>query len=213
MIDIIDKYYASLVGGVRPVGVEHALVAHLAQLKEWSPTVKLVGSLDEAEMTESLYLDSLVAAAFLGTAFAGCRDIHDIGAGAGFPALFLPWYFSADTRFVLHEARRRKASFLRAAARAMGASNIRVENDRVSPGSFCVDAVLSRATFPPVVWLSLAGTLLGVGGRLAVFLAGERGLYATALEATSSLDKIAAREYTLPQSGRRRVIAVFEKRR
>lgn len=213
MIDYIDKYYVSLVGGPKPAGIERALMAHFAQLKEWSPTVKLVGSKDESEILESLYLDSLIAAAFLGTIFEGRREIHDVGTGAGFPALFLPWYFGADTRFVLHEARRRKASFLRAAAREMGAQNIRVENDRVSPGSIGANAVLSRATFPPAVWLSLAETLLPQGGRVAVFLAGDRSLTAASIETSGTLEKIGALEYSLPTSCRRRAIAVYEKRR
>lgn len=213
MIEYINKYYNSLVGGVKPGGIDHALLTHLSQLKEWSPTVKLVGSLDESDIIESLYLDSLVAAAFLGRTFAGCREIHDIGTGAGFPVLFFPWYFSSDTRFILHEARRRKASFLRAAAREMGALNIQVENDRVSPGSVCADAVLSRATFPPEEWLSLAETLLMRGGRMAIFIAGERGPVATLPELSGALIKTEVHEYTLPKSGRRRAIAVYEKRK
>lgn len=212
LFDIINKHATCLTGRQPHPGLFHAISAHYLLLKEWSKTVKLTGSLDEAVIAENLYLDSLIAASFLASAFVGCQSIHDVGSGAGFPGLFLPLYFKGCETFVLHESRRRKVSFLKTALRTIGYTNVLVSGERVEKGSFTADAVLSRATLPPPAWLSLASTLVATGGRVALFAAGDsRRVFPPGEKPAASLTLVATHGYMLPVSGRARTIMIYER--
>jgi 16S rRNA (guanine527-N7)-methyltransferase len=213
MIDIICEYYDALVVGLLPNSVRLAVTRHHQLLQEWSKTVKLIGTATESEAAESLYLDSLMSAVILSQAFEGKKVVHDVGSGAGFPGLFLHLYFRHDVSFTLHEVRRRKASFLKTAAREMDIANLRVDNSLVNPYAFNADAVLSRATYPPSDWLSLAETLVVPGGRVALFLAEESAYSAEAPVSAGALTRVNSRDYTLPITGRRRAIVIYEARR
>ena len=211
VINFIKQFGVLFADVGAPANILAAVSRHYALLQEWSGTVKLVGPTDETEVAEALYLDSLVAAAFLAKAFRGKDDVHDVGSGAGFPGLFLPLYFQPGTSFVLHEVRRRKASFLKTAAREMGLTNLRVQNVRVNPRAFNSTAVIARAALPPPDWLALAETLLKPTGRAALFLAGGRSLDVDAPATIGALARVDVREYVLPLTGRRRAIVVYEK--
>lgn len=212
LIDIISKYCFNLTGQQPAPGLFHAITAHYSLLKEWSRTVKLTGTLDEVEVAESLYLDSLVAASYLASAFFGRHAVHDVGSGAGFPGLFLPLYFKGGETFVMHEARRRKCSFLKAALRALGYANVHVSGERVVQGAFTADAVLSRATLPPAEWLALASTLLEVGGRVALFCVGsDRCVVPPGEGPAASLALVDTHSYVLPVSGRARTIMIYQR--
>ncbi|MBI5527085.1 MAG: class I SAM-dependent methyltransferase [Deltaproteobacteria bacterium] len=184
--------------------------AHAETLAEWSVVFNLTGPGTDEQAAESLYFDSLIVAGHLAKALAGCVRIDDVGSGAGFPALFLPPLFAAEVSFVLHEARRKKASFLRFAARSMGLANVVVSNRRVEAGSFASDAVLSRATLPPKDWLALAATLIRPGGRAVLLKTGHGG--AGGIVTPKNLVHESTFEYTLPLSGRERAAVVYVSR-
>jgi 16S rRNA G527 N7-methylase RsmG len=73
------------------------------------------------------------ARAGLADAFVSGSRVLDLGSGAGFPALILAAACDAD--FLLMEARRKRASFLRVTAAEMGLSNVQVDSARADPAA------------------------------------------------------------------------------
>jgi 16S rRNA (guanine527-N7)-methyltransferase len=206
LIEIIRQ----LAGRGRFEPAEHVLKAvraHAEVLTEWSGVFNLSGPASDELAAESLYFDSLVVGKHLSNTLSGCRRIDDVGSGAGFPGLFLPLFFPENTAFFLHEARRKKASFLRSAARSMGLGNVSVSNQRVTASSLSSNTVLSRAAFPPARWLELAATLVRPGGRVVLLRSG-RGDDNT-ITIPKNLVHESAFDYTLPLSGRARAIVVY----
>jgi 16S rRNA G527 N7-methylase RsmG len=102
----------------------------------------------DAFVTESTPM--LAARAALADAFVAGSRVLDLGSGAGFPALILAAACDAD--FLLMEARRKRASFLRVTAAEMGLSNVQVDSARAEPAalrsahheSSCVGGKTSR---------------------------------------------------------------------
>jgi 16S rRNA (guanine527-N7)-methyltransferase len=90
--------------------------------------------------------------------------LADLGSGAGFPGLVLAVMGVADVHLV--EADRRKAQFLREAARRLALDNVRVHPVRIEALNFQVDVVTARALAPLTDLLPLALPLLAPGGRL-----------------------------------------------
>lgn len=205
LIDFINKYSATF-GNIPEAAVKLAGI-HLEALNEWSGVFNLVAEMPDEEKAESLYLDSMIVASKLAAVTTGLSEVHDVGSGAGFPGLFLPPFFGPETRFVLHESRRRRANFLKTAARAMGLENVSVSNRRVKAGAFSGDLIISRATFPPAEWLAVAATLARSGGRVVLLRSGsgapENIVTPENLELERCLD------YRLPVSGRNRAIVIY----
>jgi 16S rRNA G527 N7-methylase RsmG len=77
--------------------------------------------------------EMLAARADLTKAFAAGSRVLDLGSGAGFPALILAAACDAD--FLLMEARRKRASFLRVTAAEMGLANVQVDSARAEPAT------------------------------------------------------------------------------
>lgn len=116
-----------------------ALYRHYELLVRWNKVLNLtsISLLEDAAVRH--YCESL----FLGVHLpAESVSVLDVGSGAGFPGIPMA-VLRPDCRFVLAESHRRKAVFLREAARGYG--NLRVEARRAEdvPGSF--EWVVSRA--------------------------------------------------------------------
>lgn len=132
-----------------------------ALLLTWSERVNLIGPADRGQMWSRHIEDSLQLLPFL-------RDREppfvDLGSGAGFPGLVLA--IASGHRFHLIEADRRKAAFLREAARVTGASATvhAVPSNRV--GLDPVSLVTARAVAPLSDLLGLAARLLHPDGVL-----------------------------------------------
>jgi hypothetical protein len=97
-------------------GVSRLLV-HFNLLEKWADRVNLTTVRDPEEMAELLYLDSAVLQKYLDPD----TRLHDVGTGAGFPGLVVK-ALRPDLQVTLTEARRKKVSFLKQAAREMGLS-------------------------------------------------------------------------------------------
>jgi 16S rRNA (guanine527-N7)-methyltransferase len=187
-------------------------LVHFRLLCKWADRVNLTTIRDPGEMAELLYLDSAVLQKHLPT---GTR-LHDVGTGAGFPGLVIA-ALRPDISVTLTEARRKKVSFLKQAAREMGVSSLEVRNQRL--GWDDVDRgeqwpeVVSRAAFPPPEWISLGAPLVAAGGRLWICSGTphpkvEDEDYAWLDDLKDSLPKGFStgpvHDYLLPKSGRRR---------
>jgi len=146
------------------------LLCHFRLLLHWMDRTNLTTVRGPAAMAERLYLDSLVPAAWMEQAVR----VHDVGPGAGFPGLVLKAH-RPDLVVTLSEARRKKVSFLRQAAREMDLTDgLSIDQHRVvegtgEPGGQWTE-VISRATFPPPVWVRLGSAMTEPGGRLWLFL-------------------------------------------
>ena len=142
------------------------LKIHFHLLRKWADRVNLTTVRDPGEMAELLYLDSAVLIKHLEP---GSR-LHDVGTGAGFPGLVVK-ALCPDIQVTLTDARRKKVSFLKQAAREMGITEgLEVRNRRLGwePGGSQEQwpEVVSRAAFPPLEWVRHGATLVAPGGRL-----------------------------------------------
>jgi len=164
----------TLLQGAAALGVElkaealAGLLAHRRVLLKWAPRMNLTTVCDPEGMAELLYLDSLVMVPRLPQ---GCR-LHDVGTGAGFPGLVIK-ALRPDVRVVLSEAREKKVTFLRQAAREMQPEgDLEICRRRLGHDPFDQagwDEVVSRAAFPPAEWIKLGSPLVAPGGRLWIF--------------------------------------------
>jgi 16S rRNA (guanine527-N7)-methyltransferase len=111
-----------------------------------------------------LLLDPTSANGSLKQAFGPAARVLDVGSGAGFPGLVLA--SASDARFMLVEARRKRASFLQTAMVEMGLGNVTVAQKRLAPadlnGDF--DIVLTRALGPLADFYAIAVAALAKGG-------------------------------------------------
>jgi 16S rRNA (guanine527-N7)-methyltransferase len=143
------------------------LEAYAALLRQWSERINLVGRNTLGDLWRRHFLDSAQLAARIPT---GADGLVDLGSGAGFPALVLAILGVDGVELI--EADRRKAAFLREAARV---SNARVvihqcRIEAVRPREFGV--VTARACAPLDRLLELASRFIGPN-TLCLFLKGE----------------------------------------
>lgn len=169
--------------------VRERLAAHYALLCKWAPKVNLTTVLEPEAAASLHYLDSL---AYL-QVDPGADPIVDVGTGAGFPGLVLA--AATDRPTVLLDPLRKRTSFLRAAVAAMGLKSVRVVQGRLDlplprsgdpSGLFPTGgAVVSRATFPPEVWIDRGSAVLTPNGSL-ILSRGRGGPAVDALDARAA---------------------------
>lgn len=167
-----EKTFLSMFrGGSESLGLDLAnqgvdsLLVHFRLLCKWADRVNLTTIRDPGEMAELLYLDSAVLQKHLPE---GTR-LHDVGTGAGFPGLVVA-ALRPDLKVTLTEARRKKVSFLKQAAREMGLSSLDIRHQRLGWDDAGMGEqwpeVVSRAAFPPPEWIRMGAPLVAAGGRL-----------------------------------------------
>lgn len=122
----------------------------------WSRRVNLVGGAEPPSIWDRHVLDSLQLAPLLG---ADPGTLVDMGSGAGFPGLVLA--IAMDRHVHLVEADRRKAAFLREAARVTRAP-VTVHPVRIEAAEIPTPAVImARALAPLSALLCYAEKLAG----------------------------------------------------
>jgi len=142
-------------------------------LRKWNPAINLVApstldELEERHIADSLQLVSLAP--------PGPKHWADLGSGGGFPGLVVAAVLAERApaaRVTLVESDRRKASFLRTAARGMGLDvTVRAERaEAIAP--LGAEVVSARALAPLHTLLGLAERHMAAGG-LALFPKGAR---------------------------------------
>jgi 16S rRNA (guanine527-N7)-methyltransferase len=159
------------------------LLAHAALLRKWNRIYNLVALADMGEILSMHVLDSLSIHDYV----RGIKVV-DVGSGAGFPAIPLAIY-QPEKQFVLLEASRKKARFLRQVVIELGLSNVNVVPTRVEhyPEQERFDTVMSRAFAGLERFMSVAGRLCKHSGSLLAM----KGTYPAAeLEATPAEFKL-----------------------
>jgi 16S rRNA (guanine527-N7)-methyltransferase len=169
------EFREMLVDGARRLGLSlepdclGRLEAHRGLLERWAAKTNLTTVRDLIGMVERLYLDSLVLVPCL----KDSASVHDVGTGAGFPGLVIKAALPG-IRVTLTEARRKKVSFLKSAAREMKLEEgLEIRWERLgwdAPGEPRWEEVMSRAALPPREWLEAGAGLVAPGGRIWVLL-------------------------------------------
>jgi 16S rRNA (guanine527-N7)-methyltransferase len=151
-----------------PPAAQQQLQAHWQMLLQWNRRINLTGTTDPAEAAWAHYADSLMARPLLDGS-----PIVDFGSGAGFPGMVLAIACPAYA-FTLVEPRRKRASFLQAAALRLGLRNVTVREGRIEdvPDRPYAHAV-TRALFSDDADLAQAQPWLSTGGTLLAFRAAD----------------------------------------
>lgn len=182
------------------------LARFVALLATWSHKMNLVSYQTTDELVDRHVVDSLAAAA----ALRSSRRIVDFGSGAGLPGIPLAIVL-ADSVVHLVEARRRRATFLRAVVRELRIANLVVEDGRgearaASLRALHPDAVVSRAV-PAADLLAFAEEVLSPGGRLLWMRKASRADQPV----PGPFDTAAPIAYELP-GGARHEVSIFVRR-
>ncbi len=141
------------------------LCRYLDTLSAWSRRVNLTGARSPSERVQRLVADVLA-----GAPLPAPGRLIDVGSGNGSPGLVFA-LLRDDLEVTLLEPRTRRWAFLREAARACGALQVRVERARHDQYSGLPAATVTlRALALPLIELA---PLLEAGGRILV-LGGRR---------------------------------------
>jgi 16S rRNA (guanine527-N7)-methyltransferase len=144
------------------------LSKYLKILSEWNTIHRLVGSSDPQWLVDNIVLDSLL---FLRVLPASAARVLDVGSGAGVPGIPLK-IVRPEMELVMVESRRKRASFLSAAVRALGLRGATVVNARIealgSPDLGTFDVVTARCTSSPSRLFATTCRFLADGGRAIV---------------------------------------------
>lgn len=188
---------------------------YLEEIARWSKMADLVSQTDPETIIRKHILDSLAILPLLPPA----TRLLDLGSGAGFPGLVLAILCPSLQVFLL-EARRKRANFLKEAARRIRLANVAVYEGRAEilceeealKASF--DVVITRATWNLEDFLRFAEPFL-VHDGLAVALKGPKTEQEiTALEPVLQKSGFYLKErhtYLLPFGEERRQALFFAK--
>lgn len=174
----------------------------LERLLLWSRTTRLTGERDVRAIVRKHVIDSIAPAPYL----PARGLLVDIGSGAGFPGIVLAC-LRPDLATVLVESRRRRASFLREAARSVPLPLVTVVERRAEELTRRDAAAVVARALRIDAFLPLAARLLAPGGHVLAMQtprAERAGLEATAVAAGLSL--VGVHDYVLPGGERRRLL-------
>lgn len=143
---------ATLRDGAQQLGItlnatqQGHMLAYLAMMAKWNRTYNLTSIREPEQMMTHHLLDSLAVI----PAFAGAKNILDVGAGGGLPGMVLAiWALGAqpDMRVSMIDTVHKKTAFLTQVKAELGLKNVRVYTARVEqldvPQQF--DVITSRA--------------------------------------------------------------------
>jgi 16S rRNA (guanine527-N7)-methyltransferase len=166
-----------LAAGIASLGLvlsqaQHSkLLAYLALLSKWNKVYNLTALRDPAQMVTHHLLDSLAAV----TAFAGARNVLDVGAGGGLPGMVLAiWAAEAypEMRISMVDTVHKKTAFLTQVKAELQLSNVTVYTARVEqlqlqqlPKQQPFDVITSRAFAELNDFINWSQHLLAQGGH------------------------------------------------
>jgi 16S rRNA (guanine527-N7)-methyltransferase len=157
----------------------------------WNKIHNLTGAKNEATIDEFIY-DSIYPITFL----PKCKNLLDIGTGAGFPGLILAMGLP-ETKVTLVEPLAKRASFLQFVKADLGLDNVRVIQKRVQDIPHEIfELVTSRAVTNTDMLLSLSENFRDENSKL-LFYKGERVYDEISSEITHKVIKTKNRHYLL----------------
>ncbi|WP_414691161.1 16S rRNA (guanine(527)-N(7))-methyltransferase RsmG [Noviherbaspirillum sp.] len=163
-----DILMRTLIEGVRALSLDlndaqfAQLMDYLALLAKWNAVYNLTAVRDPAQMVTQHLLDSLAAV----PAFAGAKNVLDVGAGGGLPGIALA-IARPDMQVSMIDTVHKKTAFLTQVKAELGLANVTVHTMRVEqlrvPEKF--DVITSRAFAELGDFVNWSGHLLKEGGR------------------------------------------------
>ncbi|MES2117006.1 MAG: 16S rRNA (guanine(527)-N(7))-methyltransferase RsmG [Pseudomonadota bacterium] len=138
------------------------LLDYLALLNKWNSVYNLTSVRDPMQMVTLHLLDSLAAV----PAFAGARNVLDVGAGGGLPGLVLA-IARPDMKVSLIDTVHKKTAFLNQVKAELGLANVSVYTMRVEQLQVKqpFDVITSRAFADLSDFVNWSGHLLEEGGQ------------------------------------------------
>jgi 16S rRNA (guanine527-N7)-methyltransferase len=142
------------------------LIDYLALLSKWNAVYNLTAVRDPMQMVTHHLLDSLAVV----TAFAGAKNVLDVGAGGGLPGMVLAiWAADAERqmRISLIDTVHKKTAFLTQVKVELGLRNVEVHTGRVEQLQVNqkFDAITSRAFADLGDFVASSSHLLADEGR------------------------------------------------
>lgn len=156
----------------QPEALQH-LTAYFQELKKWNSKVNLVArSLDDEQILENHFLDSLTLLPLLPSANLEQETVLDVGTGAGFPGMVLK-AVCKNLPVVLIEPRKNRYYFLKHIIRTLGLHGVEVLDVRLDEKTRVAQLsgrqflfVTSRAFTDINVFIRLAAPYLAREGRI-----------------------------------------------
>ena len=138
------------------------LLDYLALLNKWNSVYNLTSVRDPMQMVTLHLLDSLAAV----PAFAGAKNVLDVGAGGGLPGMVLA-ISRPDMKVSMIDTVHKKTAFLNQVKAELGLSNVTVYTKRVEQLEVKTkfDVITSRAFADLSDFVNWSGHLLQEGGR------------------------------------------------
>ncbi len=180
------------------------------ELLKWNRKVNLTAIIDEDEVLEKHFLDSLAVLPEL----VGVSSVLDLGSGAGFPGLPLK-IVRRELEVTMVDSVAKKVGFIKHAIAMLGLTGARGVHQRAKGNPDAeklprVDAVISRALVDLKGWLALAPGYAPAGKVVAMLGRAPAQEELERLAQEAGMRIVSMREYTLPFSGDPRAVAVFE---
>jgi 16S rRNA (guanine527-N7)-methyltransferase len=157
-----------LASGITDMGLDlneaqqNQLMDYLALMAKWNSVYNLTSLRDPMQMVTHHLLDSLAAV----PAFAGAKNVLDVGAGGGLPGIVLA-IARPSMKVSLVDTVHKKTAFLTQVKAELGLANVTVYTARVEqlevPVKF--DVITSRAFADLSDFVNWSGHLLAEGGR------------------------------------------------
>lgn len=125
-----------------PAAQQEQLMAYLALMNKWNSVYNLTSLRDPMQMVTHHLLDSLAAV----PAFAGARNVLDVGAGGGLPGIVLA-ITRPDMKVSMIDTVHKKTAFLKQVKAELGLANVTVYTMKVQEleVSDKFDVITSRA--------------------------------------------------------------------
>ena len=138
------------------------LLDYLALLNKWNSVYNLTSVRDPMQMVTLHLLDSLAAV----PAFAGAKNVLDVGAGGGLPGMVLA-ISRPDMKVSMIDTVHKKTAFLNQVKAELGLTNVTVYTKRVEQLEVKTkfDVITSRAFADLSDFVNWSGHLLEEGGR------------------------------------------------
>jgi 16S rRNA (guanine527-N7)-methyltransferase len=138
------------------------LMAYLQLMHKWNGVYNLTSLRDPMQMVTHHLLDSLAAV----PAFAGARNVLDVGAGGGLPGIVLAMT-RPDMQLAMIDTVHKKTAFLTQVKAELGLSNATVYTMKVQDLTVRdkFDVITSRAFADLSDFVNWSGHLLAEGGK------------------------------------------------
>ena len=163
-----DQLATALADGIAEMNLavdaaqQDKLMAYLQLMHKWNSVYNLTSLRDPMQMVTHHLLDSLAAV----PAFAGARNVLDVGAGGGLPGIVLA-ITRPDMKLAMIDTVHKKTAFLTQVKAELGLANATVHTMKVQDLTVRekFDVITSRAFADLSDFINWSGHLLAEGGK------------------------------------------------